>query len=98
MDYSITLRVARLVWLLARNGGRWVTTAEVAQQLEMSPGGTWEMLNRIERAQYIPLVAQRTRRGQATLWRIEPTNTPSGSGATAGVGFPTPHKPKHAQR
>lgn len=80
MDYSITLRVARLVWYLARNGGRWVSTMEVARLLDMTPNGAWAMLNRLALSPYVPVVAQRARRGAATLWRIERTDTGSGSG------------------
>ena len=80
MDYSITLRVARLVWYLARNNGRWVSTADVARMLDMTPNGAWAMLNRLALSPYVPVVAQRARRGAATLWRIERTDTGSGSG------------------
>lgn len=84
MDYSITLRVARLVWLMARNGGQWMSTMEVARLLDMTPNGAWAMLNRLAVSPYVPIVAQRARRGEATLWRIERGDTPSGSGKAGG--------------
>lgn len=83
MDYSITLRVARLVWYLARNGGQWMSTKEVARLLDMTPNGAWAMLNRLALSPYVPIVAHR-RGGAATLWRIERGDTPSGSGKTGG--------------
>lgn len=60
MDYGTTERIALAVWLLGTGGN--ITTAELAQKCEMSTGGAYKLLHRINRV--IPLACTDGR------WRI----------------------------
>jgi alkylated DNA nucleotide flippase Atl1 len=50
---TVTLRVARVVYLMAL--GRWFTTRQVAELTGLTENGAWGMLDRLAASEHVPL-------------------------------------------
>ena len=65
---TVTLRVARIVWLMAQ--GRWLTTIEIAHLTNLPYGAAHAMMERLTASEHVPVTSRPTGIGRLLEWGI----------------------------